>query len=197
MLLTWAKNIFWSDPWLDVYVKHGGYMETADTNNIVGLFPQAVASLLLPQNPAGCWDWWGYDDGLLLTAKVASISFNVFTISIFSLCLIVFQQPRVDPKWKQSSTWFKTLRNCTTMTAMCKKVFMSKKHHCVHVYCMAGTVWLQASVNTKLLKDERVEYWRLGWQCISSCYHQRFKVNCVALNHQRNIGTWGLPTKVI
>jgi hypothetical protein len=48
----------------DVYVKHGGYLETADTNNIVVLFPQVVASLLLPQNPVGCWDWWGYDDGL-------------------------------------------------------------------------------------------------------------------------------------
>lgn len=32
----------------------------ADTNNLVILYPQAVASLI-PDNPEGCWDWWGYD----------------------------------------------------------------------------------------------------------------------------------------
>jgi len=32
----------------------------ADTNNLVVLYPQAIASVL-PVNPEGCWDWWGYD----------------------------------------------------------------------------------------------------------------------------------------
>jgi len=32
----------------------------ADTNNLVILYPQAIASVL-PVNPEGCWDWWGYD----------------------------------------------------------------------------------------------------------------------------------------
>ncbi|MGD0609776.1 MAG: PHB depolymerase family esterase [Streptosporangiaceae bacterium] len=32
----------------------------ADTNNLVILYPQAIASVL-PANPEGCWDWWGYD----------------------------------------------------------------------------------------------------------------------------------------
>ena len=32
----------------------------ADTNNLVVLYPQAIASVL-PFNPEGCWDWWGYD----------------------------------------------------------------------------------------------------------------------------------------
>jgi poly(3-hydroxybutyrate) depolymerase len=32
----------------------------ADTNNLVVLYPQAIASAL-PYNPEGCWDWWGYD----------------------------------------------------------------------------------------------------------------------------------------
>ena len=32
----------------------------ADTNNLVILYPQAVASVI-PFNPDGCWDWWGYD----------------------------------------------------------------------------------------------------------------------------------------
>ncbi|HTX85532.1 MAG TPA: PHB depolymerase family esterase [Streptosporangiaceae bacterium] len=32
----------------------------ADTNNLVILYPQAIASVI-PYNPEGCWDWWGYD----------------------------------------------------------------------------------------------------------------------------------------
>jgi poly(3-hydroxybutyrate) depolymerase len=32
----------------------------ADTNNLVILYPQAIASTV-PYNPEGCWDWWGYD----------------------------------------------------------------------------------------------------------------------------------------
>jgi poly(3-hydroxybutyrate) depolymerase len=38
-----------------------GNLDTyADTNNLVVLYPQAVSSIL-PFNPQGCWDWWGYD----------------------------------------------------------------------------------------------------------------------------------------
>jgi poly(3-hydroxybutyrate) depolymerase len=32
----------------------------ADTNKLVVLYPQAIASVI-PGNPEGCWDWWGYD----------------------------------------------------------------------------------------------------------------------------------------
>jgi len=32
----------------------------ADTNDLVVLYPQAIASVV-PYNPEGCWDWWGYD----------------------------------------------------------------------------------------------------------------------------------------
>ena len=32
----------------------------ADTNHLVLLYPQAIASVF-PVNPQGCWDWWGYD----------------------------------------------------------------------------------------------------------------------------------------
>lgn len=31
----------------------------ADTNNLVILYPQAIASALM-SNPEGCWDWWGF-----------------------------------------------------------------------------------------------------------------------------------------
>jgi len=39
------------------FVRHAGYVETADTNRIVVLFPQVAPS---PENIFGCWDWWGY-----------------------------------------------------------------------------------------------------------------------------------------
>lgn len=39
------------------FVKKSGFNEWADTNGIIILYPQAIASVL---NPKGCWDWWGY-----------------------------------------------------------------------------------------------------------------------------------------
>lgn len=44
----------------DKFYTHTGLNEWAETNNIVVLYPQAVESELRPQNPQGCWDWWGY-----------------------------------------------------------------------------------------------------------------------------------------
>ena len=37
-----------------------GYNEWADGNDLVILYPQVAASRLVPLNPLGCWDWWGY-----------------------------------------------------------------------------------------------------------------------------------------
>jgi poly(3-hydroxybutyrate) depolymerase len=47
----------------DVYARRAGYLEVAELNNIVVLFPQTIASTLLG-NPNGCWDWWGYLNNL-------------------------------------------------------------------------------------------------------------------------------------
>lgn len=41
------------------YVMDTGYLQWADTNNIIVLFPQADKSVALG-NPYGCWNWWGY-----------------------------------------------------------------------------------------------------------------------------------------
>ena len=41
------------------FVEHAGYNRWADTNDIIVLYPQAVATFT---NPQGCWDWWGFDD---------------------------------------------------------------------------------------------------------------------------------------
>jgi poly(3-hydroxybutyrate) depolymerase len=42
------------------FVKDAGYNEWAESNDIVVLYPQVAKSLLMPLNPQGCWDWWGY-----------------------------------------------------------------------------------------------------------------------------------------
>jgi poly(3-hydroxybutyrate) depolymerase len=36
-----------------------GYNEWADANGIIVLYPQVEPSTM-PDNPEGCWDWWGY-----------------------------------------------------------------------------------------------------------------------------------------
>ncbi len=43
----------------DAFYTHSGLDEWADTNHIVVLYPQTVATSA-PQNPEGCWDFWGY-----------------------------------------------------------------------------------------------------------------------------------------
>lgn len=42
------------------YVEQTGLNQWADDNQIVVLYPQTKKSLLMPMNPQGCWDWWGY-----------------------------------------------------------------------------------------------------------------------------------------
>eukprot|EP00743_Colponemidia_sp_Colp-15_P023374 GILK01032517.1.p1 GENE.GILK01032517.1~~GILK01032517.1.p1 ORF type:complete len:221 (+),score=6.38 GILK01032517.1:1-663(+) len=46
----------------DLYVSHTGLNKWAETNNIVIIYPQTIASQLIPYNPQGCFDWWGYPD---------------------------------------------------------------------------------------------------------------------------------------
>jgi poly(3-hydroxybutyrate) depolymerase len=44
----------------DAFVRGAGYLEAAEANRIVLLFPQIEKSLQ-PLNAFGCWDWWGYE----------------------------------------------------------------------------------------------------------------------------------------
>lgn len=43
----------------DTFVKNAGYNSWAESNRIIILYPQAIKSYV-PNNPNGCWDWWGY-----------------------------------------------------------------------------------------------------------------------------------------
>jgi hypothetical protein len=52
------------------FVKYTGYNEWAESNQIIVLYPQTTRSDLIPYNPKGCWDWWGYT-GLDYATKIA------------------------------------------------------------------------------------------------------------------------------
>jgi poly(3-hydroxybutyrate) depolymerase len=41
------------------FVEHSGYNRWADLAGVVVVYPQTRSSLM-PLNPKGCWDWWGY-----------------------------------------------------------------------------------------------------------------------------------------
>jgi len=43
-----------------VFATKAGYLEVAELNNIIVIFPQILRSSIFPTNPMGCWDWWGY-----------------------------------------------------------------------------------------------------------------------------------------
>ncbi|MDN4501306.1 PHB depolymerase family esterase [Alteromonadaceae bacterium BrNp21-10] len=53
----------------DQYPKLTGINQWADNHNTVVLYPQTNTSTLMPMNPQGCWDWWGYTDENYATNK--------------------------------------------------------------------------------------------------------------------------------
>ncbi len=59
-----------------LFAREAGYNRWADVNRIVVLYPQVAESLVLPFNPRGCWDWWGYTGAGYATrdgAQLASV----------------------------------------------------------------------------------------------------------------------------
>lgn len=56
-------------------------------NDLIVVFPQIKESLVLPTNPMGCWDWWGYSSLYYSTQdgpQVSSIKKIVDTIRIIN-----------------------------------------------------------------------------------------------------------------
>ncbi|MDO6694433.1 PHB depolymerase family esterase [Aliiglaciecola sp. 3_MG-2023] len=51
------------------YIAGNGLNRWADNNQLVVLYPQTTTSMMLPMNPQGCWDWWGYTDENYATAQ--------------------------------------------------------------------------------------------------------------------------------
>nr|XP_011418318.2 uncharacterized protein LOC105321645 [Crassostrea gigas] len=48
------------------YVRHGGYNEVGELNDVIILYPQVVP---IPLNPYGCWDGYGYTGAMFATNK--------------------------------------------------------------------------------------------------------------------------------
>lgn len=46
------------------YVRHGGYNEVGELNDVIILYPQVVP---IPLNPYGCWDGYGYTGAMFGT----------------------------------------------------------------------------------------------------------------------------------
>lgn len=44
------------------FITDTGYNNWADNNKLMVLYPQVNKSII-PSNPEGCWDWWGYTGG--------------------------------------------------------------------------------------------------------------------------------------
>jgi poly(3-hydroxybutyrate) depolymerase len=55
------------------YVEQNGLNNWADSNDLVVLYPQTKSSMILPLNPQGCWDWWGYTGDDYATRNGAQI----------------------------------------------------------------------------------------------------------------------------
>ena len=58
----------------DVFATKAGYLEVAELNDIIVIFPQVLRSLAFPTNPMGCWDWWGYSSVYYATQGAPQMS---------------------------------------------------------------------------------------------------------------------------
>ena len=65
------------------FVRHGGYNEVGDLNNIIILYPQ-VDKRLMSANPEGCWDWWGYTGLTFGKSPLHRVKRHIFVIICFS-----------------------------------------------------------------------------------------------------------------
>ena len=55
------EDVWNQAPFGNRYITTTGYLEWAEANDLILLFPQADGGDdNAIQNPDGCWDWWGY-----------------------------------------------------------------------------------------------------------------------------------------
>ena len=57
----------------DKFYAHAGYNRWAATNRLIVVYPQIVATDLVPFNPKGCWDWFAYNNSDFATKRGAQI----------------------------------------------------------------------------------------------------------------------------
>lgn len=54
----------------DAFITKTGFLNWADANRLIVLFPQVSST---PANPQACWDWWGYTGPQFLTRDAPQI----------------------------------------------------------------------------------------------------------------------------
>lgn len=68
----------------DAFASGAGYNEWAESNRLLVLYPQVATSTLMPLNPRGCWDWWGYTGDDYATRSGAQVRAIVGMIEALS-----------------------------------------------------------------------------------------------------------------
>lgn len=68
----------------DAFATGAGYNEWAETNRLLVLYPQVAMSTVMPVNPRGCWDWWGYTGDDYATRSGAQVAAIVEMIEALS-----------------------------------------------------------------------------------------------------------------
>jgi acetyl esterase/lipase len=68
----------------DAFVTGAGYNEWAEANSLIVLYPQVDSSKVMPLNPLGCWDWWGYTDEHYATRDGAQVAVVKVTLDLLA-----------------------------------------------------------------------------------------------------------------
>lgn len=73
----------------DAFARHAGYNEVAEINNIIIIYPQAVAS---SRNPNGDWDWWGFNNmwsGTHCFSLIKKTQYHLFLITFIYIIMFI------------------------------------------------------------------------------------------------------------
>lgn len=113
----------------DQFIRTAGINEWADTNRMLVLYPQVLASTT-PLNGLGCWDWFGYDNAdyakkngpqLLMTKRMVDRITSAFApvAAPANLAVTKLTPWAVSLAWSgvQGATSYRLYRNGTPLTA--------------------------------------------------------------------------------
>lgn len=82
------------------FVLNAGYIDYAEKNNLMVLFPQAwITEKNYPYNPKGCWDWFGWTGSNYATvngAETAWLSNYILSVSKEPLKFILTAKPHFE-----------------------------------------------------------------------------------------------------
>ena len=88
----------------DEFARHAGYLEVAEANDIIVLFPQIAQQFGINPNN-GCFDWWGYEDsdyGMPLEKKYlyrSALTLTAFLLLASDIASFYFQQREMVSKF--------------------------------------------------------------------------------------------------